>query len=84
MGMEWLAMMIPILALSIPIVAILSSARLKRMRLEAQQSPGQREYVAHLERRVASLEETVAQLSGNVDRLEDKHEFLSRLLEDKR
>lgn len=82
--MEFLALMIPILALSIPIVAILSSARLKRMRFEAQQSPGQREYTALLEKRVAGLEETVAQLSGNVDRLEDKHEFLSRLLEDKR
>lgn len=71
---------IPILALSIPIVAIISSGRTKRAQLMSKTNTGPE--VARLERRVAELEDQVHALSHTMLSLEQQQEFTSRLLEE--
>ena len=79
MGPETLALLIPIMALSIPIIAIITRARTARYKAD----PNQLEYVKRLESRIFELETTVSQINGDVEKLEDKQNFISRLLEDK-
>jgi hypothetical protein len=71
---------IPVLALSIPIVAIISSGRTKRAELMARTKGGPE--VERLERRVAELEDQVHALSHTMLSLEQQQEFTSRLLEE--
>lgn len=77
--MEFLALLIPILALCIPIVAILTRAR----RRGEVASPQQERRIAALEEKVRHLEESLQTANDNVHELESKQRFLSRLLEDK-
>jgi len=79
MGPETLALFIPILALSIPIVAIVARAVTKKH--EANPELGGK--IVALEERVRELEHSLSRVNGDVERLEDKQNFISRLLEDK-
>ena len=81
MNPETLALMIPILALCIPIVAILAKSRRTKGPVDSQQQLQQ--HIAQLEEKVRQLEETVHSLSSDVTRLEDKQSFLTRLLDSK-
>lgn len=81
MGVESLALFIPILALSIPIVAIIANAFTKKYKYSG--NPAQLEHIARLEERVKELENVVANMTGDVARLEDKQNFISKLLDDK-
>ena len=74
-----LALMIPIIALCIPIVAILANAARKRNLV----NPAQEKRIQELELKVKLLEHQAAVLSGSVLQIEEKHEFFSKLLEDK-
>ena len=80
MGVETLALLIPILALSIPIVAIIAKAATKKH----EANPAQTQKIAALEERVRELDQALSQVNGDMERLEDKQNFISRLLEDKR
>jgi TolA-binding protein len=73
---------IPILALSIPIVAIISASRTKReqMRLKAQE--GNPKHVQQLESRIADLEQQVEALSTQMIELDEQQAFTTRLLDD--
>ena len=75
--------LIPILALSIPIVAIIANAATKKYRAAPEEQQEFRSYVKRLEQRVVELEDTVKSLSSNVEHLETDQRFLSRLIEDK-
>lgn len=77
--MEILALLIPILALSIPIVAILTRAR----RQGGVGSPEQERRIRGLEEKVRQLEESLDSMGGQLHELDDKQRFLSRLLEDR-
>ncbi len=77
--MEYLALLIPILALSIPIVAILTRSR----RQGTTVPPEQDRRIRGLEEKVRLLEESLDSMGSQVHELEDKQRFLSRLLEDK-
>jgi archaellum component FlaC len=79
MTVESIALFIPILALSIPIVAIIANAMTKKYK----NGPDQTAQVEKLEKRVLELEESLSQVNGDVERLEDRQNFISRLLEDK-
>ena len=81
MGPETLALFIPILALSIPIVAIIAGTFKKKYKMGSGMA--QASDFLELKAKVKSLEETVARLSGNIEQIEDKQNFVSRLLEDK-
>ncbi len=68
MGPETLALLIPILALSIPIVAIISKAATRRQQVD----PAQAQKIAVLEERVRELDNALSRVNGDVERLEDK------------
>jgi hypothetical protein len=74
-----LALMIPILALCIPIVAILANAAKKRNLA----NPAQEKRIRDLELKVKLLEQQAAVLSDSVLQMEEKQEFMTKLLEDK-
>ena len=76
-----LAMLLPIIALCIPIAAIITAGRTKRAQIEAQNSGGAD--IARLEARVAELEQQIAAVNANVLQIEEKQDFVTRLLEDK-
>lgn len=80
MNPSTLALLIPVLALSIPIVAILANAFTKRSKVL---SPDQERRINELQARVAELESTVDTLTGSVLRIEEKQDFTNRLLEDR-
>lgn len=77
--MGFVALFIPILALSIPIVAIITFGR----RRGGVQSPEQQRRIELLEEKVRRLEQALDSVNGDVRELEDKNRFLVRLLEDK-
>lgn len=77
--MEFLALLIPIMALSIPIIAILTRSR----RHGQVASPDDERRIRGLEEKVRHLEESLDVMGGQMHELEDKQRFLSRLLEDK-
>ena len=88
MGPETLALLIPILALSIPIVAIISNMITKKYKYGAgpeqlEQNKHQQAVIAKLEERVAELEKTVSLVHDSVDQIEQDQRFISKLLEDK-
>ena len=82
MNPAMIGVFIPIVALSIPIVAIIASTLSKRYKYLANNT--QSEYVARLEARVSELELTVQRMGGDLNRLEDSQQFVTRLLEDGR
>ncbi|MFP4375927.1 MAG: hypothetical protein ACLFP4_02685 [Spirochaetales bacterium] len=69
---------VPILALCIPIVAIISSGRTKRAKLNAQSDNAE---VKQLRHRVAELEQQVHLLTHTMLELEQQQEFTARLIE---
>ena len=75
--MEYFALLIPIMALSIPIIAILTRGRRQTA------PPEQERRIRQLEDRISELETTIRSMGGEVHELEDKQRFLSRLLEDR-
>ncbi|WP_455381384.1 hypothetical protein [Salinispira pacifica] len=81
MNPETIALFIPILALSIPIVAIISGTVSKKYKYKV--NADQNEYIAKLEARVAELESAVHRMGDDLGRLEDNQRFVSRLLEDR-
>ena len=76
-----LSLMIPILALCIPIAAIITAGKNKRAQSATQNSGGAD--VERLEARVAELEQEIAAINSNVLQIEEKQDFLNLLLEDK-
>ena len=76
--------LIPIIALSIPIVAIIANAATRKYKAAPEEQQEFREYVKKLERRVLELEETVHTMSGSIEHIETDQRFISRLLENKR
>ncbi|MBN2049904.1 MAG: hypothetical protein JW760_05615 [Spirochaetales bacterium] len=78
-----LAMLIPIFALSIPIVAILADAYKKSHR----NSPETAKKIEALEKRIHVLENMMegklTDLRSDVTQLEEKQQFIQRLLDDK-
>ena len=83
MGPETLALFIPILALSIPIVAIIAKAATKKYQANPALDGEQRRHIEAVEARLRELEDVVGRAGSDIERLEDKQNFLSRLLEDK-
>ena len=79
--MENPALLIPLFALMIPVAAIISTAITKKYKYLGNQKGA--EQVAQLEERIRKLEETIAGVTGDVERIEEKQQFFSRLLEDK-
>jgi TolA-binding protein len=75
-----LAVLIPIFAMSIPIVAIISAGLTKRAKLKAQ--TGNSQHVQVLERRVEELEQQVHSLSHTMLELEQQQGFITRVLEE--
>ena len=83
MGPDTLALLIPIFALSIPIVAIIAKAATKKYQANPALNNEQSRHIEALESRIRELEETVGRAGSDIERLEDKQNFISRLLEDK-
>ena len=76
-----IALFIPILALSIPIVAIVANAATKKYKTQPDRESQLK--IEKLEERIAQLEQSVEDISGSVNQLEDKQRFMSKLIEDK-
>lgn len=72
---------IPLLALSIPIVAIIYAYKLMKLKIESKQKGAEK--TVQLEERIIQLEETVANLNDGVKQLEDKNRFMTKLLDEK-
>jgi ABC-type microcin C transport system permease subunit YejB len=83
-----LALFIPILALSIPIVAIISGGPIGKAlaeRINTRNAGGSAaggERVAMLERRIEQLERLARTQAEELDRLSQDYSFVTRLLED--
>lgn len=82
-----LALFIPILALSIPIVAIVSAGPIGKAlaeRINAKNAGGTAggERIAMLERRIEQLERLTRTQSEELERLEQDYSFVTKLLED--
>jgi hypothetical protein len=80
----WLFAVILLVALMIPIVAILADSPLGRSIANRFESRGDREdgAVQVLERRIAVLETDIEDLSRSVGGMKDELQFMQRLLED--
>ncbi len=78
-----LPFLIPIVALFIPIVAIVAGAATRKYRSPPEAQREFRDYVHRLERRVVELEESVRSLTSDLGKIEADQRFLSRLLEDR-
>ncbi len=74
--------LIPIIALLIPIVAILSKTYTK-VHTYSDVNPEIKNRINALEERILELQKDNLQLEKAVRELEDKQNFLTRLLEDK-
>lgn len=78
-----MALFIPILALSIPIVAIIANAYQKSHR----GSPEDQKRIEALERKVRLLEDTVesklSDMRTDLTEIEEKQQFIQKLLDDK-
>lgn len=79
-----LALFIPVLALSIPIVAIIANAYQKS---HQGGSPEQARRIQTLEQRIQALESAVegklSDMRGDLTELEEKQQFIQKLLDDK-
>ena len=71
--------LIPIFALSIPIVAIIANAYTKTHKKD----PKLMERIQHLEEKIKLLDSSVQNIHSDVVKLEDNNRFLNKLLEDK-
>jgi hypothetical protein len=81
MGKQELALLIPIIALSIPVVAIVMSSMVKMAKFKAD---GQRAALPpEADSRLAALEEEVAQLRHEVSETQERLDFTERLLASK-
>ena len=82
----WILAVILLVALMIPIVAILADSPLGRsiaLRLEGRGDKGARTATVQLlERRIAVLETDIEDLSRSVGGMRDELQFMQRLLED--
>ena len=76
-----LAMLIPIFALSIPIVAILAGTYAKT---HSGANPDLKKRIYELEEKIVDLQTSNQHLTDTVNQLEEKQSFLTRLIEDKR
>lgn len=75
-----LAMLIPIFALSIPIVAILAWSYAKT---HSGTNPDLKNRIYELENKLLELQKSNLRLEDTVNQLEEKQSFLTRLIEDK-
>ena len=75
-----LAMLIPIFALSIPIVAILAGTYAKT---HSRANPDLINKINELEHKLFELQTSNMRLEDTVNQLEEKQSFLTRLIEDK-
>ncbi len=75
-----IALLIPILALCIPIVAILAGTYSKT---HPDTSPDLRNKINTMEEKIRELENNNQHLENSLRELEDKQNFLTRLIEDK-
>ena len=78
---------IPVMALSIPIVGIIAGGPIGKALAESIRdrhttSPSERAEIKRLEKRVSDLESALSDMSSDIRSLEDKNDFFSRLLED--
>ena len=81
MDRQSLAMLIPILALTIPIVAILSNAWLKVAKARAEEARARAGLLEGVDAaEVEGLRDEVARLRGELDELHDRVDFGERLL----
>ena len=86
--MDNLALIIPILALLIPVTAIalnspIAKAYSERLRHRDLGPTGNPPEVARLERQVAQLEGDLDSANKRIARIEEEQQFVLRLLEDK-
>ncbi len=72
--------LVPILALSIPIVAIIARTYAK---VHQNDTPKASREILALEERINNLEKDNLRMEEEIRQLEDKQKFLTRLLEDK-
>ncbi len=75
--------LIPILALSIPIIAIIAGTYTKINSQKNSEDPELRKTITSLEEKVLELQKDNLRMEKNLRELEDKQNFLTRLLEDK-
>ena len=73
---------IPIVALSIPIVAIIAGTLSKKYKFQANVE--QIEQIKKLEARVQELESSLHTMGAEVERLNEEQRFTSKLLDDRR
>lgn len=84
---DGLVFLIPIMALSIPLVAIFTNSAVGKawaesIRARNRDAGGDTERVLRLEARVRELEATLQDQQESIGKLEESHRFLARLLED--
>ena len=82
-----LVFLIPIMGLSIPLVAIFANSAVGKawadsIRARNQGAGGDTERVLRIEARVRELEATLQDQQDTIGQLEENHRFLARLLED--
>ena len=80
--MHIMPFLVPITALCIPIVAIITHYKYKKAQLmqnRAAYTGGEK--ILKLEERVAYLEHTLQDMSDSITKIEDKTSFLERFLE---
>ena len=75
-----LALLIPIIALSIPIIAIIAGTYAKT---HSGTNPALKSKIYELEDKIAELQTSNQHLENTVNQLEEKQNFLTRLIEDK-
>ena len=82
MGRQEMALLIPIIALSIPVVAIIfgNLARMARFKAEAQRGPA---LGPETENRIAALEDEVVSLRHELIETQERLDFTERLLAQK-
>jgi predicted PurR-regulated permease PerM len=77
--MGFIAILIPIFALSIPIIAIIAGTYAKTHKGDPQLI----DRIKHLEDKIKLLDTSVQNLQSDVLKIEDNNKFLNKLLEDK-
>ena len=75
-----LALLIPIIALSIPIIAIIAGTYSKT---HSGANPALKTKIYELEDKILELQKSNLHLEDTVNQLEEKQSFLTRLIEDK-
>ncbi|RKX91906.1 MAG: hypothetical protein DRP59_06705 [Spirochaetes bacterium] len=75
--------LIPILALCIPIIAIIAGTYTKVQSQKSNENPELQRRISALEEKVLELEKDNLHWGNTIRELEDKQNFLTRLLEDK-